>query len=317
MKIRIKKKNWKRIGISFFILFLLGNFVVYNHAYKFTHFVESNIKKTKKPEELSFGEKLNTLFFGINVPKPVNQDTPNADYHTINIESDELLEAWQIDVPNAKGTISMFHGYSGSKSSLLSYSDEFNKKGFSTLLVDFRGSGGSSGNTTTIGFKESKDVVNAFEYCKKSKPDTKIVLFGPSMGAVAIMKAIEEYKINPDKIILECPFGSMLTTTQKRFDAMGLPSFPFAELILFYGGLQTGFNAFKHKPIEYAKKINIPTLLMYGAKDARVSRKEIDSIYKNLPIEKKLVILENSAHEIYLNDDEKYWNEAVDKFLEN
>ncbi len=316
MRIRIKKKSWKKIGISFFILFILGNFVVYNHAYKFTHFVESNIEKTKKPEELSLGEKLNTLFWGINVPKPINQNTPNSNFKTISIKSDELLEAWQIDVPNEKGTIIMFHGYSSSKSSLLSYSDEFNKKGFSTILVDFRGSGGSSGNTTTIGFKESKDVVKAFEYCKKSKPNSKIVLFGPSMGAVAIMKAIEEYKIKPYKIILECPFGSMLTTTQKRFDAMGLPSFPFAELILFYGGLQTGFNAFEHNPIEYAIKINVPALLMYGAKDARVSREEIDSIYGNLPIEKKLVILENSGHEIYLNDDEVAWNKAVNEFLE-
>jgi len=317
MRIRIKKRTWKKIGILFFVLFFLGNFVVYNHAYKFTHFVESNIVKTKKPEELSLSEKFSTLLLGINVPKPVNHNTPNSNYKTINIQSDELLESWQIDIPNEKGTIIMFHGYSSSKSSLLSYSDEFNKKGFSTILVDFRGSGGSSGNTTTIGFKESKDVVKVFEYCKKSKPDKEIILFGPSMGAVAIMKAIEKHKIKPNKIILECPFGSMLSTTQKRFDAMGLPSFPFAELILFYGGIQTGFNAFKHNPVEYAKKIDIPTLLMYGTKDTRVSRKEIDLIYENLAIEKKLVILENSAHEIYLNDDKIEWNKAIDEFLEN
>ena len=116
---QIKKKIWKKIGISFFIFLLLGNFVAYNHAYKFTHFVESNIEKTKKPEELSFGEKLNTLFWGINVPKPVNQLTPDSNFKTINIKSDELLEAWQIDVPNEKGTIIMFHGYSSSKSSVL------------------------------------------------------------------------------------------------------------------------------------------------------------------------------------------------------
>lgn len=314
---RIKKRNLKKFGISFFVLFLLGNVVVYNHAYRFTHFVDSSFEKTRKPEELSFGEKLSALFWGISIPKPVNHNTPNSKFKTINIKSDELLEVWQIDVPNEKGTIIMFHGYSSSKSSLLSYADEFNKKGFSTLLVDFRGSGGSTGNTTTIGFKESKDVAKVFEYCKKSKPNSKIVLFGSSMGAVSIMKAIEEYNIKPFKIILECPFGSMLAATQKRFDAMGFPTFPFSELILFYGGLQTGINAFNHNPIEYAYKINVPTLLMYGAQDTRVSREEIDSIYENLPSEKYLVILDNSAHEVYLNDDEFAWHKAVNEFLKN
>jgi len=130
------------------------------------------------------------------------------------------------------------------------------------------------------------------------------------------MKAIETYDIQPDKIILECPFGSMLTTTKKRFEAMGIPSFPFAELMLFYGGMQTGFNAFEHNPTEYAKAIEVPTLLLFGAKDARVTRAEIDEIYEGLAGEKKLVVFENSAHEIYLNDHAQDWNKSIDEFLD-
>ena len=96
---------------------------------------------------------------------------------------------------------------------------------------------------------------------------------------------------------------------------MNIPSFPFAELLLFYGGIQTGFNPFKHNPTEYAKQIQIPTLVLYGAKDGRVTRKEIDQIYENLSGEKELVIFENSGHEIYLNDHKDDWSNEVDNFL--
>ena len=97
---------------------------------------------------------------------------------------------------------------------------------------------------------------------------------------------------------------------------MGLPSFPFAEMLLFYGGWQVGFKASAHNPTEYAKSISIPTLLFYGAKDDRVSREETDAIYENLTGEKVLGILENSGHEVYLNDDSERWHEMVDLFLE-
>lgn len=312
----MRNKLINKLLLLLVVLFVLGNIAVYNHAYRFTHFVDPNESKTKEPEALGFFEKARVAFTGITVPKPFNDQRPTSPFTTHHIQSDELLEAWHIEVAESKGLVLMFHGYAGSKSRLLPYSGEFNKLGYSTLLVDFRGSGGSSGNETTIGFKEAKDVTKALDYCQAHIHEENLILFGPSMGAVSILKAIDEYKIKPNKIIIECPFGSMLTTTKTRFKAMGVPAFPFAELLLAYGGLQTGFNAFKHEPTEYAKGVNIPTLLLYGAKDARVTRQETDDIFSNLRGEKELVIFERSEHEIYLNDEAEKWIEVVGKFLD-
>jgi len=310
-----KKIKKRRIGLAILVLLFIANFIIYNQAYRFTHFSETEIEKTKRPEELNTFEKVQTLFLGINIPKPKNVDVPERAYETIHLESHEKLETWHVKIPNPKGTIIMFHGYSSSKSELLGYSEEFNKKRYSTFLVDFMGSGGSSGYTTTVGFKESRDVKEAYEYILKETAESEIIVFGSSMGAVSIMKSIADYKIEPDKIIIECPFGSFKKTTQKRFEAMNLPAFPLANLLIFYGGLQLGFNAFQHNPTEYAKEIKLPTLLLYGAKDARVTRAEIDEIYKNLNGKKVLGIMENSEHEIYLNDDSEKWNKMIDEFI--
>ena len=91
--------------------------------------------------------------------------------------------------------------------------------------------------------------------------------------------------------------------------------FILADMLLFYGGLQNGFNPYQHKPIEYAKKIDIPTLLLYGEKDERVTIEETKAIYENLSGKKSIAILKNSAHENYLNNDEEHWSVSVAMFF--
>jgi len=300
---------------TFLFLFLLLNVISCNHAYKFTHFAEQNTPKSGKPEYLSFTEKLKVIFWGISNPKPFNYHKPARTHETITIQSQEKLEAWLIEPENPKGTVLLFHGYSGSKSGILNYAEEFYQKGYRSLLVDFQGSGGSTGYQTTIGIEESADVRAAYDYIKNRFPTEKTILFGSSMGAVSILKAVAETDIQPDKLIIECPFGSMRTTTQKRFEAMGLPTILLPDLLMIYGSIQNGFNAYAHNPTQYAKDVDIPTLLLYGAKDPRVTRAETDEIFQNLQGEKSLGIFLNAGHENYLLRYRGEWKEKIDAFL--
>lgn len=86
----------------------------------------------------------------------------------VKLQSNKSIECWHIKTYSSKGTVILFHGYGGQKSSLIEKSDEFIKQGYSTLLVDFMGSGGSEGNQTTIGFKEAVEVKTCFDYLTKS-----------------------------------------------------------------------------------------------------------------------------------------------------
>lgn len=310
------KQTFKRISLWLLAIFLFCNLIAFNHAYRFTHFSDSHSEKTKKPEELSLTEKIGVLFWGASVPKPVNKKSPDLPHETIYFDSIGQLEGWLISVENHNGVVILFHGYASSKSSLLSYAAEFNKLGYSAFLVDLSGNGGSAGQTTTLGFRESRDVAAAFALMKYRFPDDKLVLFGVSMGAVSIMKAVADFDISPDQIIIESPFGSMRDAVYQRFAAMNVPAFPFADLLLFYGGSQSGFNAFAHCPVEYARSISTKTLLSHGAKDRRVSRTEIDDIFENLAGEKQLAIFENSGHEVFLKKDNAAWIAVVSNFLD-
>ncbi len=135
------------------------------------------------------------------------------------------------------------------------------------------------------------------------------------MGAVAIMKAMKDFSLKATSIILECPFGTMLETVQARFKTMNVPSFPMANLLVFWGGIQNDFNAFKHNPANYAKSITCPVLLLSGEKDEKVSMNEINRIFKNLAGKKKLSIYPLAGHENYLIKYKEQWTDDVAAFL--
>lgn len=294
--------------------FIALNIIVFMHAYKFTHFVESNIPKTKSPKDLSWQDKLKPLFLGINNPRPYNKTTPHQPYQTIHLQSNKKIECWLIEKQQSKGIVVLFHGYTGKKSAILDKSNEFLAMGYDTFLVDFMGSGGSEGNQTTIGFEEAEQVKTSLEYLQK-QGKKNIILFGNSMGSVAIMKAISDFNLSVQGLILECPFGSMYQTTCARFKQMGVPYFPFAGFLVFWGGVQNGFWAFDHRPIDYASSIHVPVLLLYGEKDKEVSKTEIESIFSNLKGKKILKTYPAAGHENYLLKYAKNWRNDVYSFL--
>jgi uncharacterized protein len=290
------------------------NVLAFFHAYKFTHFSNLKLENERTGNKLSTTEKIKALIFGVNNPRPNNNQFPAQNYESFKLKSNREIECWSIKTENAKGTIILFHGYSGDKSSMVDKSDIFINLGYNTLLVDFMGSGGSEGNQTTIGFLEAEQVKTTFDFIRY-QGENKIYLYGTSMGAVAVMKAISDYGLNPTGIIIECPFGSMYKTVCARFKALKVPTFPMAGLLVFWGGVQNGFWAFEHNPTDYAKNITCPILLMYGENDQRVSRQEIDEIFVNLKGKKQLKTYPNTGHENYLLKNKEQWMKDIYVFL--
>jgi len=187
-----QKRKWiKRSLQTLTLIFVLMNVVAIFHSYKFTHFADSSKEKTEDPKKLTTGQKIFTLMFGVSNPRPENKVVPTSNFETINLKSNKEIECWSIKAENPKGTVILFHGYSGNKSSMLDKSDIFLELGYNTFLVDFMGSGGSEGNQTTIGFLEAEQVKTCFDYLTV-KGEQNIVFFGTSMGAVAIMKSISD-----------------------------------------------------------------------------------------------------------------------------
>lgn len=310
-------KFFKVLLKSLLLLFILMNIITAFHAYKFSHFYDRNDITIKKQEDKSEWEKTKEIFIGINAVKQKNDINPDTIFQTVYLKSATCpkLEAWYIPVNNSKGTVCLFHGHGGTKSGVFKESVSFRTLGYNTILVDFRAHGNSDGNTCTIGYDESEDVKLVFDYIK-SKGETNIILWGISMGAAAVTKSIKDYELEPKKIILEMPFGSIAEAAEGRIKMMGLPAEPLATMVTFWGGVEQGFWGFKMKPSQFVKKIKCPVLLQWGKNDPRVSERETTEIYENINAPKKLVVYTASGHESLCKKENVKWTNEITAFLQ-
>jgi alpha-beta hydrolase superfamily lysophospholipase len=295
------------------------NVVAWRHAHAMTHFTGPG-NRSQSPEELSAAQKIATLLAGVKVSRPENRSTPietGLDYETVSFTGAHNLsiEAWLIEAPASKGTILLFHGYASAKDSLIPTARAFHDLGYTTMLIDFHGSGGSGGGSTSIGYHEADDVVAAAAYARTRFPSEPLILHGTSLGAVAVLRAVGPLGLEADAIIAEAPYDRMLTTVQRRFSAMKAPSFPAAQLLAFWGGRQHGFNAFDHNPMDYAREIDCPTLILLGDQDPRVRVEDGTRVHENLSGGRKLEIFEGAGHGACLKTDPKKWNDVVAELL--
>lgn len=316
------RRRWRLVlVVSLVAGFIVINTVAWLHARAMSRFVRSG-ERTASPEKLGMLGKASVLLTGVTLLRPENRRTPmdlGLEFRTVRFPGAKgiQVEAWFIPASAAatNGIVLLFHGYGASKESLLPAAGEFHTLGWSTLLVDFHGSGGSAGDTTSVGWHEAEDVAAAFSAAATLAPGKPRVLYGASMGAAACLRAIHTLGVKPDALVMECPFDRMLTTVRSRFRAMRVPSWPFAELLLFWGGQQGGFDAFTHNPVDYARAVSCPVLLMHGAKDPRVSVEDIGRIRAALPASAALHVFPELGHQSYVETEPDEWRRLVTQFL--
>lgn len=316
----IVRNPFRAIASASCVCFVLLNVWSYTHVRAMTHYSPGGAS-TIRPEEMSAAGKFQVLLAGVNVPRPSNSRTPADVGLPFSTERTKTadgfeLEAWHVPADKPRAVVALFHGYASSKAGVLNEAKALHELGYDTLLVDFRGSEGSDGDATTLGWYEAADVVAAGELARRLTPDVPLFLFGRSMGSVAILRAVAVEGLEPAGVILECPFETMLGTVQHRFTAMRLPSFPCAQLMLFWGGVQHGINGFAHNPVEYAAHVTCPALLLQGDQDRRVPVTEAAAIFGALAGEKRLEIFAGVGHEACCRTQPELWERCVGKFLD-
>ena len=299
---------------------LLIQFVFINisgvlYAYKLTHFYEP--LPSRQPRSKNVFTKTWKLFRGPNFQRVPDTEFPHFPYDLVKLAGmgSHQIDAWYMPAESSRGTIIMIHGLGANKSFLLDEAYEFRYLGFNVMMIDLRAHGNSDGNTTTLGVREPAEVKLAYDYIA-AKGERNIVLYGVSLGAVVVAKAMYDYHLTSSRIILDMPFENLEKLLEGRARILGFPEEPFGVLVTFWSGVERGFNGFKHCTTRYVQKITCPVLMQYGALDKLVTRGETDAVFKNISsTDKKLVIYERANHESFLRNDAKLWRKEVTEFL--
>lgn len=312
----------RRILAGLLVVFVLFQVVAFHHARAFLFFTEGG-EKTRKAESLTPLQKMGVLLTGVRNPRPRLSRTPGDlglafESYKARVDEKVRIALWHIPVRDSRGLVLLFHGYTGTKSDLLDQAKVFQELGYSTLLVDFRGSGDSSESYTTVGFEEAKDVAAAVEFAAaglRERP-RRLILYGISMGGAAVMRAVALGKVQPERILVEVVFDRLITTTRRRFDLMGVPSWPAAESLLFWAGRQVDLDPWSHDPVEYAARITTPALVLHAAKDPRATREQGEAVHQAFAGSKHLVMFEKAVHQSLVEADPVKWKEEVSRFLD-
>ncbi len=304
-------------GWVLLVQFLLINISASLYADKLTRYYDQ-IRENIPNSSGNIFSRSWRLFTGPRYGKPLSGQKPVFSYDSVSLQTKNgtHISAWIIKPDSvSKGTVILFHGIGGTRSILMDEANEFRFLGYTVMMVDFRGHGESEGKTTSIGYREAEEVWLAYELML-SRGEKNIFLYGSSMGAVAISRALSVYALRPAGVILEMPFFSLQTYLKAKAKLLGFPAQPFAFFTTFWVGAEKGFSGFRHKTTRYLKQAVSPLLIQCGTRDAFVSEEEIRKIEAAAASgKKKLVLYANAQHESLLRFDTAKWRAEIKSFL--
>lgn len=184
-----------------------------------------------------------------------------------------LLKGWLIPAQDNKKIVIFAHGYGDNRSSVkptLPLAKALHDQGIASLLFDFRNSGESDRDITSVGQFEKADLISAIDYAK-SLGYEQIGLIGFSMGGATALIAAPEVK-DLRFVVADSTFADLETYLRDHLSIWsGLPNFPFTPLIMTEIPLVTGIDPKAVKPIKAIKKVpDLPILLVHAENDNKI-----------------------------------------------
>jgi uncharacterized protein len=231
------------------------------------------------------------------------------------------LHAWVQLSSNATSNdwVLLLHGYRSDRAILQTRRRFFNRRGFHTLLLHFRGHGSSEAARISYGFNERKDVRAAFEFIRSLYPDRSvhIGIDGVSMGAAAAAYATAFEPVNPDWLILESCYDNIRKALANRLALhMIRPFIPMVALPLEFVAKHV-FNLHMEElnPAKALERIHCPVLVLAGDSEKVLKTADVESLFASISEPKRLVFFPGGGHEDFLVYDPRRFITAVTGFL--
>jgi fermentation-respiration switch protein FrsA (DUF1100 family) len=97
----------------------------------------------------------------------------------------------------------------------------------------------------------------------------------------------------------------------------GLPPFPFAPLVIFFGELETGLSIGQVRPVdEIAQIAPRAVLLLHGGQDRLLSAENSQRLYEAAGEPRELVYFPTAAHGGLMASDAALWERSVVGFFD-
>lgn len=187
------------------------------------------------------------------------------------------------------------------------------------LVIDPRAHGLSDGEFNTIGFEESKDIIEWVNFIVNEKKIKSIIFHGICIGAAGGMLALTSEEC-PDCIegfVTEGMFPNFKESMKNHLIERKKPATIITYLInkwmIHYTGHSMDFG-----PIDVIHKMNKPLLMLHSREDLYSTPEYAQKLYELAGSEKKKIVwFEKGKHSFLRITDTKKYDESINDFLEN
>lgn len=168
---------------------------------------------------------------------------------TLATADGEKLAAWWVPRERAAGTVLIFHGNAGNISHRLDYLTMLHRLGYSSLIVDYRGYGRSTGSPSEEGTYRDAEAAWGWLTKERGMAPSDIVVLGESLGgAVAAWLAA---RVKPRAVVIASTFTSV--------PDLGAQVYPFLPVRLI--------SRFSYDALGAIKSIEAPILVAHSRDD--------------------------------------------------
>ncbi len=190
------------------------------------------------------------------------------------------LNGWYMPTPRpSQACIIFVHGRTSNRLKTMKYLaliDSLNlREQYNIFIPDLRNSGKSQPAKTYMGYKFAEDLLGAIHILSKDKEQKHFILYGFSMGGMAIQelvgdprfrKDLKKEHISIDRLILDSPLSNVKETLWINSKEVGLPYFMFDMAWRKFNRSVNG-NGEKMRLSTLLKNVSIPVLILQSHDD--------------------------------------------------
>ena len=251
------------------------------------------------------------------VPATIGAAPSSLDAHAVafSSRSGSTIHGWLSRTPGRRGAILLLPGVRGNRLSMVRRAEFLRQAGYSTLLIDFQGTGESEGDTITFGWRERFDVLAAADYLKARSPDQRIGVIGVSLGGAATLLATPPLEL--DAAVLEAVYPSIDRAVVNRLSMrVGPLAHLAAPLLLLQMRPRIGVGASELRPVDHIGQLRCPVMIVGGTLDRHTTVDDTQVLFAAAAQPKDLWLIPGAAHVDYLEFAGEEYRRRISTFFE-
>lgn len=220
----------------------------------------------------------------------------NAQAVTFPSDSGTSVHGWWCPSQNdSRGSVLLLPGIRANRLSMVDRARFLQHAGYSVLLIDFQATGETKGDHITFGWKESRDVLAAIDFVRRTRPTDRVAIIGSSLGGVAALLATPP--LNVDALVLEEVYPTIEIATRNRIENyLGGVGRILTPLLLNQLQWRLGISASQLRPVDHIGDVQCPVLIMSGEKDRSTRPADTRMLFESARSPKQLWLVPNAGH---------------------